>query len=863
MLQIQPLKGREAKIAYNSFGAALRETGGPMGYRLRNSVLLGASMAALATAVHAAPAAATSGADAETVQEVVVTVRQRSEALKDVPASVTALTAAQLESAGVKRAADFVGLTPGVSLVQAAEQGDAQINIRGNNSARDAQASFAFVIDGVQMANPASFNREFADLRQIEVVKGPQGATYGRNAAAGAIIVTTEKPGDTLKGNFSASAGNAGSYTAKAFIAGPVAENISASFGADYRKTDGFHSSTLTGNEVDRFEGYNLNGRVVAHLTPKTDLDVKLRYGELDAGSIAYNAVFALPNLAAAFGSPKFYENVNDHQFTFQNNVPHTNHQEALEVSAKLDHDFGFATLTGWVLHSDIKNSLIADGTSASFGFFNADPTCIASAAALAAKGVTLPAPTFLTGAPASSFFGPYTPTTCDGYQVQKRNQKDTSGELRLTSRSDQALRWMGGVYFLTIEREVGVATGIDSGGAPPNSLFVPKGQPYATEQLLYDKFDSDVQAVFGQVAYDFAKGVEGSLGLRYDNEDRHVHNLVPATATNTYIDYNGPPYTGGAFLNPGLDPTLNPGGISDKSKSYSQLQPKLGLRWTVSPEWTVYGDWGVGFKSGGFNNEGSAATINTFINPVRVAAGFSPVTISDDFKKETNSSAELGVKARLFNGKLILDGAIYDTTVKDMQFFEFYVGPFGLLRVVSNIDRVKIQGAELGAQYKVMPGLSLEASGAVTDSTIKRNKVRPDTVGNEAPYTPEYTWNLAAQYDRPLTSALSLTSRIDIRGTGPTWFHVVQAQSNPTVFEPVFGPVLGRANYSLTRRDEYTTVDLRVGIHTDRWSITAYGQNIFDERYLSEVIPAPEFGGSFATQGPHAMYGVEAGVKF
>jgi iron complex outermembrane receptor protein len=829
--------------------------------RFRFGAMAGVSLLTLTSAGQfAAAAEATS---LETVQEVVVTVRQRSEALKDVPASVTALTAAQLASAGVQRAGDFVALTPGVSLVQAAEQGDAQVNIRGNNSARDAQASFAFVIDGIQMANPASFNREFVDLKQIEVVKGPQGAIYGRNAAAGAIIVTTQKPGDAFAGTVTASAGSQGTYTAKGLVSGPLSETVSASLGADYRKTDGFHASTLTGNQVDRYEGFNINGRIVAHLSPKTDLDIKARYGELDAGSIAYNAVFALPALATAFGSPKFYENVNTHTFLFQNNVPHVNHQDGFEISAKVDHDLGWGNLTAWVLHSDIKNNLLADGTAASFGFFNSDPGCIASSAALAAAGVTLPAPTYLTGNPASSFFGPYTPTTCDGYQFQKRTQKDTSGEIRIASPSGQRLRWLGGLYFLTIEREVGVATGIDSGGAPPKSLYVPKGQPYATEQLLDDKFDSDAQAVFGQVAYDFVPGLEGSLALRYDNEDRHVHNLVPTTGSTTYIDYNGFPYSGNATLNPGLDPTLNPAGIRDKSKSYSQLQPKIGLRWTINPEWTVYGDWGVGFKSGGFNNAGSAATINAFINPPRTAAGFTPVNISDDFKKETNNSAELGAKARLFNGRLILDAAVYDTTVKDMQFFEFFVGPFGLLRVVSNIDRVKIQGAELGAQFKVMPGLTLEASGALTDSKIKRNSVRPDTVGAKSPYTPENTWNLAVQYDRPVMTGVTFTARADVRGTGETWFHVVQGQSNPTVFEPIFGQVLGRANYSLTKRDAFTTVDLRAGIRTDKWSLIAYGQNVTDERYLSEVIPAPEFGGAFATQGPHASYGVEFSTKF
>ena len=129
------------------------------------------------------------------LEEVIVTTaRQREEALQDVPAAITAITSATLEAANVERAADFIRLTPGVSLVQTAEVADSQVNIRGINGARDAENSFALIIDGVLQTNGAAFNREYSDLKQLEIVKGPQGAIYGRNAAAGAIIVTTTKP---------------------------------------------------------------------------------------------------------------------------------------------------------------------------------------------------------------------------------------------------------------------------------------------------------------------------------------------------------------------------------------------------------------------------------------------------------------------------------------------------------------------------------------------------------------------------------------------------------------------------------------------------------------------------------------------
>lgn len=820
------------------------------------AALTGASIMALAWG---------GGAMAQTapvaVEEIVVTARQRSESLRDVPASVSALGQATLEAAGVDRAADFVALTPGVSLVQAAEQGDAQVNIRGINSARDAQASFAFVIDGVQMANPAAFNREFSDLRQIEVVKGPQGAVYGRNAAAGAIIVTTVEPNSDLQGSAKISAANRDSFTGEVRVAGPLSDKLSGSLSADWRKTDGFYNSDFGGAAVDRFSGGNINGRLVARLSDATKLDFKIRYGELEAGSIAYNAVFALPSFASALSTPAYNEDVNDHKFTFQNNVPHTNNQTAFETSLKLDHDLGFATLTAWALYSDIRNDLVADGTSASFGFFNADPACVKSVANLSANGVVLPSPQYLAPTPGGSFFGAYSPTTCDGYQYQKRDQKDVSGEIRLTSPSDQRLRWMAGAYYLHIDREVGVATGLDGGGEVPKSLYVASG-PYSTEQLVWDDFKSDVGAVFGQLAYDVFPSVEASLALRYDSEKRKVHNLIPTAARTKYIDFNGPPYTGSAPLNPGLDTTLNPGGIKDQEKTFDQIQPKIAIRWKASDDWTLYGDWGVGFKSGGFNSQGSAATVNAFINPVRVAAGFTPVQIRDDFGKEVSDSFEIGAKGRLFDGRLTVDAAAYSTAVDDMQFFEFFVGPFGLLRVVSNIDKVDIRGAELGLGWKVTSKLMLEASGAYTDSEIKKNSVRPDTVGNESPYTPKYTWNLAASYAQPLPDDLTLKARVDVRGTGPTWFHVVQGQNNPTVFELSYG-ALGRANYAQTRRDAFTTVDLRVGIEADTWSLTAFGQNILDKKYLTEVIPAPEFGGAFASPAAGGSYGVELSMKF
>ena len=815
------------------------------------------------------------------IEEIIVTARQREESLQDVPAAITAFTRGDLERIGVQRAEDFIRLTPGVSMVNAAEVGDTQVNIRGINGARDAENSFAYVVDGIVMTNPAAFNREYSDLQQIEIVKGPQGAIYGRNAAAGAIIVTTQKPGDelgaTVKGSFAGDDTFAGSVT----VSGPMQEGQSGfSLHADFRSTDGYYENTTLGTpSVDDFESFNIGGRLIFEPSDDLTIDVKGRYGEVDAASITFNASFALPGFGA-FGGPftLFFEDVNQHKFDFVNNIDPQNDQEAVEFSIKADWEQEWGTVTAWALYSQIDNSFSADGTSGAFGFFNADPTCIQSVNDLNTAGVALPLPQMLGMDPGSSTFGPYTPTACDGTQYQERNQEDISFEVRIASPSDQRLRWLAGLYYLNIDRQVGVNTGVDTGVGIVPSLFVPPGNPNPTDQVVWDDFDTDVTAVFGQLAYDASETVEIALAVRYDREDRSVNSLVPVGAVSQYIDFDlsNPAPTGGAPLNPGLDPALNPmvradGSIPEQSRVFEEFQPKLSVTWDATDDFTVFGSWGVGFKSGGFNSQGGSATVDLFINgligfvtggPGQPATQL-PVDISDIFEEETSDALELGFKANSPGGRWQFEAAVFDVSVDNMQFFEFLVGPFGLLRVVNTIDEVDLQGFEIGVKGALSDWASIGLGYASTDGEIKANRSRPDTVGNESPYTPDYTANVNLEFDVPMSADRSFIAGAYWSMVGETWFHTVQNQSRVTLFEAFVGFGLGVADYSLTKRDSYNTLDLRVGVQADNWSVVAFGKNITDEDFLEEVIPAPEFGGSFIHAGSQARWGVEFTYNF
>lgn len=787
-----------------------------------------------------------------TLEEVIVTARHREESLRDVPVAITAFTKNEIERSAISRAEDFIYLTPGVAIIDAAEVGDTQVTIRGINGTRDGEPNFAFILDGILHTNPSAFNREFAGIEQVEILKGPQGAMYGRNAAAGAIIVTTRQPTEEFSGEFKVSVAEDSTNFFSGTISGELVDDkLLGQLHADYSETDGYYKNIWLGkNVVDDYEGTNVDG--LLRWTPSEDMtvDFRARWSEVDAAAISYNANFA-------------FEEVSDHEYKFHPNEDPTNEQETTEFSIKLDYDMGWATLTSWMLYSDMEQWFLSDGTSAAFGAFNTHPDCIDTTTEVYESGFGeygFESVFYIGEVPGfpDSILPPYSPTTCDGFQYQERNQEDISFEIRLASASDQNLRWVVGGYFLELEREVAVALHIDQRQGSTLDPFSPQDSISPTEQLVHDEFDTTVYAAFGQLAWDVTPDIELAFAARYDREEREVSSKVPVGPTTQYLDYDNDPTTlGGAPLNPGLDPNINPDGLQDRDEDFTQFQPKISLSWDLNDDWTVYTSYGVGFKSGGFNNQGSAATTDVFINGHPYVGGEGGgVLIKDDFDEEVNKSFEVGFKSRFWDNRARLEGAIYHTEVDDMQFFEFLVGTFGLLRVVSNIDEVEITGFELGGGFQLTDIWSLNFGYSYIDSEIKKNSSRPITEGNDSPATPEYTANIGTTLAFPLTDGLDITATLDWARTGRTWFHTVQDESVPNVF-------FSTSNFSPTQRDDYDLVNLRVALDAENWTLAVFGRNITDEDFPEEVIPAPEFGGSFVQPGTQSRWGVEAIYRF
>ncbi|MFK8053628.1 MAG: TonB-dependent receptor [Woeseiaceae bacterium] len=818
----------------------------------------------------------------QALEEIVVTARKRSETLQDVPISVSAITSEQIENAGIERPADFISLIPNVTIVDSANVGDTQVSIRGIVSTRDAESTFAYVVDGVLITNPNAFNEELLDVQQIEVLKGPQGALYGRNAVSGAILVTTKPTSDEFEGQITGGFGNNNSQRLNAVLSGGLSDNVRARVAASYKTTDGFYENVFLGTDdsVDFLEDTTFKARLDWDVNDDLTLDFRIGTSKVEGGAINFNAVFAIPGFEQAFSQPAYFADVNDTDFIFSFNTPGENEQETFDFSVKADWDLPRQTLTAVFAYNDLDEYLLSDGTSASFYGYEVTPACQNGRATLnnlpvAAGGAgreDLFGPFFapfgvLPSSPATDFtgvYGPYTPTTCDGYQYQERNQSDYSFEARLTSDDSYAARWIAGVYFAEIEREVVVAYGADTGQGFLRQPYVGPTGPNPTDLLFDDVFDTKVYAAFGQLEFDLNDRTELALALRYDTEERRVNNRVPnvsASGLNINTLVGGVP----GPINPAFN--ANPGGVPERNETFNQLQPKVSLSYAFNDDINLFATYGVGFRSGGFNSIGSQATLDFWLNDN--ADGTNPgalvdaqLLVRDEFDKEVTQSFELGAKAYFFDRRLRVNAALFNNNVEDNQFFEFFAGPWGLLRVVTTIDELNINGFEVDFDAALTDSWTVFGGIGLLDSEIKENRNRPLSVGNDAPQAPDVTANLGANFSTPIGQNMTLNARLDYQYVGDMWFHTLQGEATPTVWQVFFGPGFTQ-DFSKTKRDAYGTLNLRVGLSGDRWTATVWGRNLTDEQYLQEVIPAPEFGGSFVHPSARDAYGVDFTYRF
>lgn len=679
--------------------------------KISRKVLLSALASTTAlTAASMAPAIAQDGDQPAVRDEIVVTARGREETLTEVPISETVFDAQLISDARIDQIDDFIGLTPGVTIANSQDKGTNFITIRGVSQTRNGEPPVAVLIDGVLQVNSRSFDQGLFDIESIEVLRGPQGALYGRNATQGAIIINTKAPSDEFEGYVQGTYGRGDEYAIEGSVSGPIIEDkLAIRLSARYYDLDGYFDNVTLNDEVGFASEFNFRGHLHYDVADNFTADLRgsITRSEGDSLNFTFQGITTDPvtGFANGFASNNDADVV---QRTFSANNPGFDERDVTQASLRLKYDAGWATLTSVSAY---------DWITQVFG------------------GDQFPYTANTTLNPGSSFF--------DGTQTQFVDVEAFSQEIRVTSPDDQAFRWMFGGYYLATDRFISSTTGADleQGVLPVFRTPLLGDSANPTTGFLGDDNDNTAWALFFNLAYDVTERLEIAFAGRYDEDERNQ----TVSAQNGFFGATG------ALLAPqGVPGSVN-------TETFSRFQPKVTARYLIGDNASVYASWGQGFRSGQFNQNGVANSAANALPPVN--------GVQDVLEQEDTDTFEGGFKASFLNGRVRTSGAVYRTNVENAPYFVF-LGGVGA-QVLVGVDEVEIIGGEFELNANLYDGLDAYVGVGISDSEVKAYSVDPTAVGNKAPYVPDSTINAGLQYRTPITSVFGILGRVDYERRG------------------------------------------------------------------------------------------------
>jgi len=410
----------------------------------------------IALSLAAAPRIAAADDAEPGIEEIVVTARYRSENLADVPDSITAFTTADIATHRIERVNDVAALTPNLRFSDDQEVGVSTLVIRGVRQNRGTgQPPVSLRIDGVSATNNLLTTQDLFDVESIEVLRGPQGALYGRNAIGGAILVTTRAPTPEPEYRLGFTAAQGDDYTLTASASGPIADD-SLRYRASLRVQDRegqLENAYLDDAKVDFKESVAFRGRLAWTPSDRLSVELNAQHADQEGGSGYFmpgseGMLPQPPDPPLMFGNPTY---------EIQSNSLGVSYVRYSEFSAKVDWDLGWATLTSISSYSDVDSENDQD----------LDQTFV------------------------------------DAINIEVDDRSETfAQELRLASETERA-RWLVGAYFFDQDRFRSLAT-----------TFFGTPVPAAAQDLALTNY-----AAFGNLSYDVSERLELTVAFRYDDE--------------------------------------------------------------------------------------------------------------------------------------------------------------------------------------------------------------------------------------------------------------------------------------------------------------------------------------------------------
>jgi iron complex outermembrane receptor protein len=689
---------------------------------MKLSSLLSVRAAALsATALSLAfamPAHAQDSADEDKggIGEIVVTAQKVAENVQDVPIAITAITSERLETTGVTSLEGLTQLVPSVSFRKGTTSANSAIVMRGVGTITfsiAAEPSVSTVVDGVVLSRSGQAFMDLVDADRLEVLRGPQGTLFGKNASAGLVNIVSKGGTDTLQAEARLEAFDDDEYRLRGAISGPLAENLTGRITAFYGSYDG-NITNINGGRRNRINGYEHYGArgILDYDNGGTRFRFIADYFEADDDCCAdVTGVSRGAVLDAELGLPGGVARGVNQRFVNHNLVTRTlDKQWSLTASADFD------VLTDHVL-------------SAIVGYRNWENTEIR-------EGDFLPRALVGTG------------ELHDNGQVRT---EQLSLELRLASDQTKPFFYQIGGFIWGSDNEqdftrrnITCATStlpVDpiTGGRPcnvndrTNTLF-----PTATS---FSAVESRNYAIFGQATYRITDQFAVIGGLRYTWDDlSFVHTRAPGVNATTGLPATGPGVSGAP-----AGGTIASGGngtnTSRGSSTNGNLSGRAVLQFTPSDDVMLYGSYTRGYKGPAFN---------VFFN-------HTAPTNAIPIDEETSDAFEIGLKSQFLDNRVQFNLSAFTVTYDGFQANNFVLLNGAVVSNLTNAGSVKSEGFEVDLLAVPVDGWTLRASGAYADATVKRFNPNPATNapdarnGTQLPLAPKFTWTIGTSYERDL----------------------------------------------------------------------------------------------------------------
>jgi iron complex outermembrane recepter protein len=773
------------------------------------SAALSGLAAICAVQAHAQETASTGGG----LEEIVVTAQRREERLQDVPIAVSAVTSSALRNAGVDATRDLPQIIPSVQFTRSGPSG--LFFVRGvgtTNAAAGEEGANAVYVDGVYMADLGQTINYFNNINRIEVLKGPQGTLFGRNATGGLIHVITREPGEELEVDAEFGYGNYETVQARAYVGGQITEGLKADIALTRSHQNEGWGRNLTRGEDNQFQTFwGVRSKIIAEPTDTIKLTLAGDYLENRDNPVGWRIADGTIGTGGCRGpgAPATPPGVtcpspfvaSDHDTT-ANDLALTR-QKIYGGSLTAEADIGFATLT----------SITAYRETTTNSDFDVD-------------GGPLPL-----------------------VRIQfNSGLKSFQQELRLASNATEPLSWQVGAFYLnTKAQNDSFFSGLGIAGAAAGV-----GVPGAVGQNVQAELNSDSYAVFGEVTYSITPTTKITGGIRY-TEDRRDFD-----ASQAFALANGSTVAPAAFgfTIPSLTP-LPTRGVQQSNLKYDQVTWRLALRQELTNDISVYASANKGFKSGSYSLQNPLndpylpqtimayeAGIKSELFDRRLRLNLSAFHYDiDDYQVRSAAVAVPG-------SSLILNAA----TVKvDGVELEFEALPTEQLRIFGGATWLNSRYDEFGGPNSDFQAPIVYPSPAVCPAGLRgtRNPGQStgpwiggyttcfgDVSGNKVSNAPEWAVSLGASYTVPVAE------------TGQVRFSALYAYNSGYFFEP--DNIAEQTGFHLLN----ASVEFRPNEHV---GFEIWGRNLTDTDYAVQKITTGT--GTTQVDGAPRQYG--ATVKF